>query len=135
MTKFISILKLLWHNPLVTYVSLMFAEWFYFFCRRNCKATKIPTSIPMDSNKDGICDHCGQNYTVGMDKTTPIDEQPDKSETAKEVVLENKPKPRRTPKTTTTKKSSTKKTTSTKKKATTDSTKKTSTARGKKKSA
>jgi hypothetical protein len=95
--KLLSSLKLLWNNPIVGYIGIMFAEWFYFFCRSKYPAGKsIPsTVIPVDANKDGVCDHCGQAYTVGMDKCQNGCDHNEKDENAEEVVVETKPKVRK----------------------------------------
>lgn len=89
----------LWRNPVISWIGLMCAEWFYFFCRSKYpQGSRIPTAeIPVDANKDGVCDHCGQCYTVGMNKCQNGCDHVEKESTAKEVVVETKPKTRKRP--------------------------------------
>jgi hypothetical protein len=86
-------LKLIWKNPVIGYIGVIFAEWCYFFCRKKYPTSPIPTvNIPVDINSDGKCDHCGQAYTVGMDKCQDDYDHVETDEDAKEVVVETKPK-------------------------------------------
>jgi hypothetical protein len=94
--KIVAMLKLIWKNPIIGYIGVIVAEWFYFFCRKQFPTNPIPTtSIPVDANSDGVCDHCGQVYTVGMDKCQNGCDHIEKDENAKEIVVETKPKARK----------------------------------------
>ena len=93
MGKLLDVIKLLWKNPIVGYIGVMFAEWFFFFCRKKYPTSPIPTTnIPVDVNKDGKCDHCGQDYTVGMDEAQEKTEHVETRKRARKVELEAKPK-------------------------------------------